>query len=63
MSLGPFTYNLLPGDTITNFTWNLHDLVIVGSGSDILEFRLFAPAGTLIPSTFKAIDRVAGFMA
>jgi hypothetical protein len=43
-SLGPFTYNLHPGDTITNFTWDLHNLVIVGSGSDILEFRSLNPA-------------------
>ena len=41
--LGKFTYNLHTNDTITNFTWDLHELVIVGSGTDILEFRSVDP--------------------
>jgi hypothetical protein len=42
-SLGTFTYKLHTNDTITNFTWDLHELVIVGSGSDILEFSSLTP--------------------
>jgi hypothetical protein len=45
-SLGTFSYNLHPGDTITNFTWDLHGLVIPGSsvqGQDVLEFISINP--------------------
>ena len=42
-SLGTFSYNLHPGDTITNFTWDLYTLTVLGAGNDILEFRSINP--------------------
>jgi hypothetical protein len=42
-SLGIFNYNLHPGDTITNFTWDLHELTVQATGNDTLEFLSINP--------------------
>ena len=42
VSQGVFTYNL-HGGSIYNFTWDVYERTLVGTGNDILEFRSIQP--------------------